>query len=261
MRCIDSSSVKEADKVLSKWVFCNYDYDADKPLITPHGPDPVLAGIRGEDPGKLLEFLSMLRICEPTEGYMVFRTNQGTDAHYVLRSIASVRPYQTCCVYGYVSEVRVVSGGDVLIKLCYSSSCLWVVIFRELGLGGIARSLVSGDFVIACGSTKYWSGLGTVLHVEKFSVEPIELEIRLNPRCPRCGKRMKSAGRGKGWKCPRCGFRSSELPYEYLRIDRSWLKGHYVPRDSVLKHLTKPRSRYGREGLCVESEPKGPWFL
>ena len=261
LRSIDPHSVRIADEYLSEWVFSNYDYSIDKPLVTPHGPDPVLLGIRGEDPKYLIKFLSMVRIYEPIEGFMIFRTNQGTDAHYVVRPISDVRPYQTCCTYGYVSNVKVLRGGDVLIRIVSNDHYLWAVIFRESGLTNIARSLISGDYVFICGSSKYWLGLGTVVHVEKFSIIKARPIVRkLNPKCPRCGKRLKSAGRGKGWKCPRCGFKVLRASYEVITIDRSYLEGHYVPTESKLKHLTKPLRRYGREKICYEVEPLGIWY-
>jgi len=81
-----------------------------------------------------------------------------------------------------------------------------------------------------------------------------------NPRCPRCGARMKSAGRGKGWKCPKCGYRAKELRREIaLGRRESWIAGLHVPRDEAIKHLIKPRQRYGRERVCVPRPPMIEW--
>ena len=71
---------------------------------------------------------------------------------------------------------------------------------------------------------------------------------------------MKSAGRGKGWKCPKCGYRSANLRREITLGKREpMLAGLHVPRDEAIKHLIKPRQRYGREKVCVPSPPMTRW--
>ena len=47
-RQVDEESVKHMDEATSPGTFNNYDYQNNRMLITPHGPDPVLLGIRGE---------------------------------------------------------------------------------------------------------------------------------------------------------------------------------------------------------------------
>ena len=46
-RCINLDSVKKMQSILPE-TFSSYDNDNDRVLITPHGPDPVFYGIRGE---------------------------------------------------------------------------------------------------------------------------------------------------------------------------------------------------------------------
>ncbi|OYT48096.1 MAG: DNA-binding protein [Desulfurococcales archaeon ex4484_42] len=263
-RCVDEESIKLMDSELRDWVFGNYDYDVGKILVTPHGPDPVLLGIRGESPEKLVEALKLVRICEPYEGWVIFRTNQGTDSHHIERDIHHVRPYQTGCITGRVcSEPRVASGGDVLLKICSEEggNGVYVAVFKETSLTKIAKELILNDMVKICGLFKFWDDYGTVLHVEKLSIlEAIDKVIKRNPRCPRCGARLKSAGRGKGWKCIKCGLRLRNAEYEVERISRRELEGEYIPRDAAIKHLVKPKRRYGREKECTMVKPREPWF-
>ena len=263
-RCIDEGSVKLMDAKLHDWVFSNYDYNSDKALIAPHGPDPVLLGIRGESPEKLVEALKLVRICEPYEGWVIFRTNQGTDSHHIERDIHYVRPYQTGCITGKVcSEPRVVSGGDVLLKICSEDEGdgVYVAVFKETSLTRIAKELIPNDTVKICGLFKFWNDYGTVLHAEKLIVlKAVDKVIKRNPRCPRCGARLKSAGRGKGWKCVKCGLRLRDAEYEVERISRRELEGKYIPRDAAIKHLVKPKRRYGRERVCTMVRPREPWF-
>ena len=60
-----------------------------------------------------------------------------------------------------------------------------------------------------------------------------------NPLCD-CGKRMKSAGKNKGYKCPKCGkkIRSSEKIKEL--INRDIQEGFYEVPTEARRHLSKP---------------------
>ena len=50
-------------------------------IITPRGPDPILLGIRGETPEIVKKAFEMVNPLEPVERWVIFRSNQGTDAH------------------------------------------------------------------------------------------------------------------------------------------------------------------------------------
>ena len=266
-RCIDLESVKLMDNKFKNRTFLNFGYEENKLLIAPHGPDPVLLGIRGEDPSTLVEAFNTLKLCENVEGWMIFRTNQGTDAHLINRDLQNFKFLQTGCAKVLVeSKPRILPGGDVILKVkstpeSESWSSLWVAVFKETGLTGAARELAKGDEIYVCGSMKYWSNLGLVLHLEKFAIMKLaEVTVVKNPKCPRCGARMKSSGRNKGWKCIKCGYRTKEAEKEVLYVRRKVKEGIYVPKDSAIKHLTKPAQRYGREKLCTPTEPKGKWI-
>jgi tRNA(Ile2)-agmatinylcytidine synthase len=252
-RCVDEESVKLMDSEFRDQTFLNYDYVNDKPLITPSGHNPVLLGIRGEDPAILVKALKTLELCEEFEGWLIYKTNQGLNAHHVERGVEEFRPYQTGCVKGKVIEKPSVRlGGDVLLKLgdLENKSSLWVVFFKETGLGKVARYLVSGDVIRVCGGGKWWEDLGLVIHGDLLEVIELVSEVLKNPTCPLCGHRMKSAGRGKGWKCPLCGYKSLTLGKEKVKTDRKIVAGTYRPADSAVKHLVMPQSRVGRKGSC-----------
>src|SRR5437763_1745524 len=80
-------SVKSHDKIIEyikntfPHTFNNYDQNHRRILITPHGPDPVFCGIRGECPEVVVSSLERLELEEKLDGYMVFRSNQGTNMH------------------------------------------------------------------------------------------------------------------------------------------------------------------------------------
>lgn len=252
-RCVDEESIKVMDKVFQNQTFLNYDYENNKPLIMPSGRNPVLLGIRGEDPAILLKALKTLNLCEDFEGWLIYKTNQALNAHHVERSIEEFRPYQTGCIEGRVFEnPSIRSGGDVLIKLesLENKHSLWVAFFSETGLGKLARYLMKGDIIRVCGGGKWWEDLGLVIHGDLLEVVGLVNETLRNPLCPLCGHRMKSAGKGKGFKCPVCGYRSLTLSKEKEKINRRIAIGTYRPVDSAVKHLIMPRSRIGRRSDC-----------
>ncbi len=257
-RCIDKDTFMRTAKALTNALFSNW-VDG-RLLIMPHGPDPVLAGVRGEDPSTLLAFTDPKIYCGSVSGWMIYRTNQGTNQHHIIRTDA-LRPYQTGCFDGVVvSRPEIRKGGDVVIRVAWGGVTTYAAFFRETGLSRFARSLLIGDAVRVCGTAKYWEGIGAVIHAETLTVWPRPAVTVRNPRCPRCGARMKSAGRGKGWKCPRCGYRSANLRREVTLGKREpLLMGLHVPRDEAIKHLIKPRQRYGREKVCISSPPMTRW--
>jgi tRNA(Ile2)-agmatinylcytidine synthase len=80
-RRINAPRVIKYDNITFPHTFNNYDNNHDRVLIAPHGPDPVLCGIRGENPEVVVSSLDWLQPDEFLEGYMVFRSNQGTNMH------------------------------------------------------------------------------------------------------------------------------------------------------------------------------------
>ena len=80
-RQIDPASVRLMDRLTIPGTFNNYDPANRRILIAPHGPDPVLLGIRGESARDVLKAFLLLRLREPVERWVIFRTNHATDAH------------------------------------------------------------------------------------------------------------------------------------------------------------------------------------
>ena len=80
-RRVEQESVKRMSNLTHPLTFNNYDEDNRRVLITPHGPDPVLLGIRGETPQIVRQAFHMLKIREPVERWVIFRTNHATEAH------------------------------------------------------------------------------------------------------------------------------------------------------------------------------------
>lgn len=245
-RCIDKSSVYFFDRATST-TFNNVDPDTGKIIIAPHGFDPVLYGVRGDDVNELVKALDIIKTCEPLTAWTIFRSNQGTDSHAVDRYVKELRPYRTARLKLRILEKpKIIPGGHVVVKAGDSTASIDLVFFKPSKLDLVARKLCIGDEVIVQGHVKPWiNGVG--FHVEKIVVvKQITMYICKAPRCPICGSRMTKKGFGKGYKCTNCGYTSYTKP-ECISIDRGNLKKLFLPPPSEQKHLIKPLKRYGRE--------------
>jgi len=251
-RRVEEASVVEMDRLFSDYTILNYDYEENRPLITPHGPDPVLLGIRGEDPHVLVKAFRVLKIDEPVPLAVIYRTNQHTDAHLKrVESLSEVYPYRSVVVRARVSKKpRRVQGGHVIFSISDGSSEVDVAAYQPTGwLRSVVELLEVGDEVEVMGVVRPMSSRhGLTINLEKLHVIDVKPKIVLeNPRCPVCGARMTSAGHGKGFKCQKCGFRSRELSKVQVVVERELKPGWYEPPPRAFKHLMKPLKRFGKE--------------
>ncbi len=250
-RNLNPDSVKKVELKYRDYLFSNYDFDEERVLVTPHGPDPVLLGLRGEDPLILVKAFKELEIYEPVLGWIIYRTNQATDAHLIRRDITSLRPYQTGYIEGkIITKPQPIKGGHVRIIVSDGKGSIEAYFYEpSKTLKKIALKLLPGDKVRLGGSVRPPSSShpSITFNVEKLEIMYLVKYIERNPRCPKCGKTMKSAGRGKGFKCPRCGYRSTTLSKIKVPLKREINAGVYTPPLSSIHHLSKPKIRYGRE--------------
>jgi len=251
-RRIEASSVIEMDRKLGRLVFSNVDYETDRILITPHGPDPVLYGIRGETAEAVRHGHELVVSEEPIERWVIFRTNQGTDAHIKRAiSINKVKLYNPVRIDGEVSgNPRIIKGGHVIFKIKDEAGQIDCAAYEPTGaLRKAARNLIIGDLVEIYGGVRPPSPRNPLtINVEKIRVLKLApLRVFQNPLCPVCGKRTKSMGRGKGFECKRCGFHGRNLKKIVVEKARQLKPGLYITSPRSQRHLTKPLSRYGQE--------------
>jgi len=222
-------------------------------VAVPRGPDPVLIGIRGTDPKEMVEaFSSILPYMEKPSSWCVFRTNQHTDPHKFPRKIEELKAYRTGLIEGRVSsspEVR--KGGHVFLNIEDDSGEIAVSFYSETyPMNRVASALRKGDRIRVLGGAVDSKGEGgLIFEAEKLWIlELSELKIFRNPRCPRCGARMESAGRGKGYRCPKCGYRAAEgLEKEEVVLKRDPLPSPISPMEGRIRHLVKPSELEGVE--------------
>ncbi|RLE48719.1 MAG: DNA-binding protein, partial [Candidatus Methanomethylicota archaeon] len=252
-RKVRYESVVEMDRVTKPLTFNNLDYAAKRLLITPHGPDPVLYGVRGETPEVLLVAKELIKADEPIERWIIFRTNHGTDMHFVKKfKVSELRPYVSAVVEGVVVKPpKTIAGGHVIFRLADETGEVDVAAYEPTGeLRKSVKELIVGDRVEVYGGVKppRENGVLTINLEKLITLQLVEKTITLNPKCPKCGKRMKSEGKAKGFRCEKCGLRLRNAEKEVVKLDRALEEmGIYLASPKAHRHLTKPKQRYGLE--------------
>jgi tRNA(Ile2)-agmatinylcytidine synthase len=222
--------------------FNNYDYENGTVVLAPHSPCPVLFGIRGEVPEDLPIAAGRLR-GEPPERWLLFETNQGTDDH-VQPDDWALRPYTATSVEGVVStRPWTRPGGHVLFDIQGPARVTVATYEPAKQLRKIVRALRPGDRVRVWGSVRKEP---RSLNLEKIEVVTLVKDFvkTANPRCPGCGKAMKSAGRGAGYRCAEGHPRLRTDAAPVLVVERLVVPGRYEPPVSARRHLMKPLMRY-----------------
>lgn len=251
-RLIDAASVRAMDKKTSPLTFNNVDLETNRVLITPRGPDPVFFGIRGENPVIVKEALDMVQGGEPVERWVIFRTNQGTDAH--LRKISRIegmRPFHTVIVRGtVVNGPKIVPRRHVIFSIKDDRGLIDCAAYEPTGdLRKAAKQLMAGDQIEVFGAVRPAAGTHPMtINLEKVRIIKLVPKVLLhNPKCPKCGKSMSSMGKGQGYRCEKCRYKSKQLTKMQTTEERALENRLYITSSHSQRHLTKPLSRYGIE--------------
>lgn len=243
-RLINHASVKEMDKYTYPETFDNLDegYIA----IEPHTPCPVLYGIRSENPGILMKAKNIVQVSEPIERYCVYLTNQHTDMHLQkINNIIDMEKFQCYIVEGIVKDKpHVIDGGHLIFTLKDESGEIECAAYEPTKkFRDYVRELEPGDVLRVYGGVGEGINKKGTLNIEKFELIKLTIPIKLlNPICA-CGKRMKSAGTGKGYKCPKCSAKIRNGEKERIELVRNIKKGFYETPASARRHLSKPLIR------------------
>ena len=263
LREISKESVVEMTEQTYPNTYNNYDYKHERVLITPHGPDPIFCGIRGENPDTLMQAFPMLDISEELEGYMIFRTNHGTNAHLTHKfDLSQVKTYTSGYVDGIVdSEPYAIEGGHAFFTIKNDQDSALCAVYEPTGLSQLAQKLSRGDMIeIGGGVRKATSKHPKVINVEYIQILKLASKLHyVNPLC-KCGKRLKSDGKGKGYKCEVCGYKERNGQKVAVYIARDIKEGLYVPVPKAHRHLTKPLQRYGMEKRKHDQVLNPHWY-
>jgi len=237
-REVDPQSLFDAEKATFPHTWDTVDTANDVVVCVPHTPDPVLFGIRGENPSWVMVARQMVQSEKPGIE-QIWVTNEGTDAHILAGRIGELCKGLSYRVKGIVADAPLTTtGGHVSFTLSHGDHTVRCMAYEPTkNFRQIVRQLVPGDEVIAVGSFKKGS-----INLEKINIVSLAHPVTLRPPiCISCNKRMTSNGKGKGWKCKKCGAKAWEP--EVKEISRSLNTGWYEVPPTARRHLAKPLCR------------------
>ena len=220
----------------------NYDYKNRHLTIAPNSPCPVLFGIRGECVEELIQAMLSIK-SECIDRWIIFETNQGTDEHLVKTRISEIKPYNSVIAKGRVSsEPRTIKGGHVIFSLSDGKEIECTAYEPTKEFRDAVRALRLGDVLTVYGSVREKP---FTINLEKLKVERLaEIKEKIsNPVCKRCGKGMKSAGKGRGYKCQKCGGKAGEEEAKFKVVERNLKEKFYEVPVCARRHLSKPLKR------------------
>ncbi len=247
-RKIDKESVKKMQEKTYPLTFNSFDHKKNRVMITPHGPDPVFYGLRGEKIDSLLDASKMIQTNERLHGYMAFKTNQGTGDH--LRNeidVFELKPYTSGTIIGTVSKKpEMLRGGHVIFSLSKLGKEVTCAVYEPTKITSTALKLIIGDKVcVGGGIRKATKNHKRVLNVEFLKIIKLEKDLKLeNPFCKKCNKKMKSKGKNQGFQCVKCRKKAAEKIIH--KIPRKLTKKLYLPAISAHRHLTRPEQRMNK---------------
>lgn len=238
-RIYDFESFFDLDFELYPDVFDTVDWCNSSVVCIPNTPCPVLYGLRGESVEVLYRALDMVK-AEQYDKKMIFVTNHATDMHIIdEREIKKVENYRSYKLKGKViGEPYDIEGGHVFFEIETRFGEIKCAAFEPTKqFRSIVRMLKPGDIVEVYGSMKK-----DTINLEKLNIiEVAKVYVERNPVCRKCGKRMESAGRGKGFRCKKCKTTATERVREVVR--REIEEGFYEVPPSARRHLSKPLVR------------------
>ncbi len=261
-RQISTDSVKIMQEKTFPNTFNSFDTKKGRILITPHGPDPVFYGVRGENVDSLLYATKILKSDEKLDGYMIFKSNQGTGDHLKNElTFENMKPYASGKITGIVSNTpKIVKGGHVFFKIISNNHEFWCAVYKPTGLSIIASNLLKGDRIrIGGGIRKASKNFPRIINLEFLDVLALVKNTSIsNPTCNKCNKKMKSKGKNQGFQCIRCGKKTSKKTT--FEISRKIKKQLYLPKISAHRHLTRPLQRIGTINKTTKFDKSSSWF-
>lgn len=230
-------TAKEIEELFPQ-TFDNYD-PSGEPLIAPRASTPVLMGVRSVD-WRILP-CAVAHAGLEAEGWVICKTNQGTDDHLRRMRISQLGRYSNAVVEGVVvSEPRVIEGGHVICSVSDGTGIVDIAAYEPTGsFREVVRALRPGDEVVAMGSVRMEPR--PTINLEKLIVRRVEVGIvkASNPRCPVCGRRMEGAG--GGWlRCRRDGIWMPSRAAIWRPERRELAVGAYEVDPRARRHLSAP---------------------
>ena len=260
-RILDKNKVKQMQEKTHPYTFNSFDLQKNKVLLMPHGPDPVFFGVRGENSKTLISASKMIQPEEKLDGYLIFKSNQGTGDHLKNEiDVNTFLPYTSGILNGVVDSKPIISkGGHVFFTILAQHKTIHCAVYKPTKITDIAKELIIGDKIkVGGGIRKATKTLPRTLNLEFIQILKLEKKSKfVNPLCIKCKKRMKSKGKNQGFQCIRCKNTSSEKKSQL--IPRSIKKKLYIPNVSAHRHLTKPFQRMNLKHKTEKFNPNSKW--
>ncbi|MFO8050219.1 MAG: tRNA(Ile)(2)-agmatinylcytidine synthase [Thermoplasmatota archaeon] len=236
--------------------FFNVDGEG-KPVCIPHSPCPVILGIRGTDPKDTLEALREVR-AENVERWVLWRTNQHTDAHIEeVEDISGVSQYSSVrCPVVITGSPAYIKGGHLMVSAeDHLGNSMDLAAYEPTkGFRKELADLAPGDRVEVWGSIRTDDVPRITVNLEKIMiVELAEITRYENPRCPKCGGPTASMGKGQGLRCKMCRYRGADLIPIEISLPRNLEKGLIEPPPDAWRHLFRPSSIPDHEKRTYEA--------
>ena len=261
-RIISKYSVKKMQSVTFPETFSSYDNKNDRVLITPHGPDPVFYGIRGETVKSVVLASTIVSADEKLDGYMVFKSNQGTADHLKNELEPNdLKPYTSGFFVGKVCTKPITEqGGHVFFSVEVKGRKIRCGVYKPTKITKTTQNLIPGDMIrVGGGIRKASKNHSRVLNVEFLDIIQLAKNIMLaNPTCKKCNKKMKSNGNRQGFECVKCGAKF--FSKSKLEIPRKIQSKLYLPDISAHRHLTRPSQRLKKRNRNTLFDTSIPWF-
>ena len=261
-REIDKESVRLMQEKTFPFTFNSYDTNKNKILITPHGPDPVFYGIRGENPKSVINASRLIETKEKLEGYMTFKTNQGTSDHLKNEiDVNDFKPFTSGTIKGIVSKKPCMKQGKhVFFSIKTNNREILCAVYRPTKITSTVMELKQGDKILVGGGVRKASKKHKrILNVEFIKVLKLVTEFKLvNPLCTKCKKRMKSKGKNQGYQCVKCGKKTKNK--KILKVNREIKQKLYLPDISAHRHLTRPMQRMGISNKIRKFDNRTRWI-
>jgi tRNA(Ile2)-agmatinylcytidine synthase len=232
-RAIDPTAVRQVEESFPG-LFDSYDLVEDDVVCVPASPCPVLWGLRGDDPGAAEEAARLMGPERPARETL-FLTNQGTDDHLV--DDAAPQAYASLRARARVAAAPIERNGHIWVEL--EGGLRAAAYAPTRSFRALVRQLAPEDDITACGGIHEGPDGRLTMGLEKLRVHATAPRKLGNPPCPSCGRSMKSAGRGAGWRCRACHTRADRPRTTDAAIGLGW---HEVPA-SARRHLALPLKR------------------
>jgi len=231
--------------------FANVDHETQKILITPAGPDPVIAGIRGDTITGILSTFRKLEKYINYDGWMIFVTNQGTNENFLHSKDREIDYYTQVLLEMRLTDMIHRKGGHISIEAFYNHDRFLINFYQESGrMRWVIKKLAYETKIYIGGGIKPNKQPGETDKVINPQIvympgTLINIIVKARPICPSCKVTLKSGGKGNIYKCKKCGY---TIPGTETSINKTKvLPTLLLPPYRSILHISKPLKRIGRE--------------